>query len=639
LIEPTDYICPDSQQVVRVIIANKGLNTQSNIPVFVNITGPTTATISTTYPGPLALGESDTVTVGTFNSWPGGAFNVEAYTAVLNDQSRDNDTLSVTRYINVTPAAPTVVGDTICAGDSTALAAVATGSNYWYDSPIGGTLLQSGDTLNTGPLVSAATYYVESRGTATNSLTTTFANNNSCGGGNMFDVTAIATVTIDSFDLHLQNPGTTSLTEVYYKVGGYTGFETTPGAWTLLGSTNVTSLGTGVATRLVLPSTLTIPAGQTYAIYVFNANVVYTSLGATYTSPEMSITTGVGLCSLFGGTNNPRTWNGRVYYHAEGCASPRTEVSVAVNPAPIVSLADTSGCDQVTLDAGNAGMGYSYNWSTSATTQTIAVTASGTYEVTVSTGLCDAIDASVVTIDPTPVVALGSDMTLCDGGSTVLDAGNAGANFLWNTGDSTQTITVSTAGTYAVGVTSALGCAGADTITIATENSTAGTVSVDTSGCPTVLFTGTSTGGTPDVITWNFGDGGTGTGSNPSHVYTANGVYTVMYVQENECGSDTVTALVTIDCLVGVTAPNGTQVALYPNPTSGLAALAITMPAMGEATIMVTDLHGKIVLQQRQQLDAGSVVLPVDLRAMSAGVYVVHVVTDGLRWQARLVKQ
>lgn len=56
-----------------------------------------------------------------------------------------------------------------------------------------------------------------------------------------------------------------------------------------------------------------------------------------------------------------------------------------------------------------------------------------------------------------PEVDLGNDTTIYQGESLILDAGNAGAAYLWNTGATTQTIEVTVAGTYSVTVTTDCG--------------------------------------------------------------------------------------------------------------------------------------------------------------------------------------
>jgi len=56
-----------------------------------------------------------------------------------------------------------------------------------------------------------------------------------------------------------------------------------------------------------------------------------------------------------------------------------------------------------------------------------------------------------------PFVFLGNDTTIIQGQSLLLDAGNHGSNYLWSTAETTQTIVVTTAGTYSVTVSSFCG--------------------------------------------------------------------------------------------------------------------------------------------------------------------------------------
>jgi PKD repeat protein len=57
----------------------------------------------------------------------------------------------------------------------------------------------------------------------------------------------------------------------------------------------------------------------------------------------------------------------------------------------------------------------------------------------------------------------------------------------------------------------------------------------------TVGFTDTSTGGQPTSWAWTFGDGGTSTAQNPSHIYTAAGTYSVTLTATNTVGSNSIT--------------------------------------------------------------------------------------------------
>ena len=141
------------------------------------------------------------------------------------------------------------------------------------------------------------------------SLTTTFAGGNGCIAGNMFNLTAKTDLTITGFDLYV-NSLTPPNASVYYRAGGYNGFETNPGAWTLLGSYPLGGIGHPIHLDI---APLPIPAGAIYGIFIsFDAN--YSNGSTTYENNEMKIENGIGLCGLFSGLNVPRIWNGTVYY-------------------------------------------------------------------------------------------------------------------------------------------------------------------------------------------------------------------------------------------------------------------------------------------------------------------------------------
>lgn len=68
----------------------------------------------------------------------------------------------------------------------------------------------------------------------------------------------------------------------------------------------------------------------------------------------------------------------------------------------------------------------------------------------------------IMSLHPDPVVQLDRQSGLCSGTSRQLDAGNF-SSYAWNTGAGTRSITVNSTGMYAVTVTDANGCKGADT--------------------------------------------------------------------------------------------------------------------------------------------------------------------------------
>jgi gliding motility-associated-like protein len=112
---------------------------------------------------------------------------------------------------------------------------------------------------------------------------------------------------------------------------------------------------------------------------------------------------------------------------------------------------DTTLCgafQNITLDAGAAS---SWLWSNGQTSQTLVANAPGTYSViTNQSTSCPSRDTIVIAVASAP--DLGADTTLCEGINFTLNAG-AADSYLWNTGQTSQNITIDSSGTYVVRTT------------------------------------------------------------------------------------------------------------------------------------------------------------------------------------------
>ncbi len=153
--------------------------------------------------------------------------------------------------------------------------------------------------------------------------------------------------------------------------------------------------------------------------------------------------------------------------NAGGCQG-SDQVEVVINANPTVDLgSDQDICEGESLTL-NAGAGFdSYVWSTGETTQSIDVSTTGTFAVTVTNaGGCEASDEIAVTVHPNPTVDLGADQSVCEGETVTLDAGEGFETYSWNTGASSQSIDVTTSGTYVVTVTNTGGCEAIDNVEV-----------------------------------------------------------------------------------------------------------------------------------------------------------------------------
>lgn len=144
-------------------------------------------------------------------------------------------------------------------------------------------------------------------------------------------------------------------------------------------------------------------------------------------------------------------------------------------PPPLCSVNlgnDTSLCSggSIILDA---GADFTYLWSDSSIAQTLTITASGTYSVTVSdTTGCSASDSIAVTFFAVPTANAGADTILTAPGCVDLAGSASGGTlpytFLWSTGDTVAAITVcdSVTTTYTLLVTDSNGCTASDDVTV-----------------------------------------------------------------------------------------------------------------------------------------------------------------------------
>ena len=143
-----------------------------------------------------------------------------------------------------------------------------------------------------------------------------------------------------------------------------------------------------------------------------------------------------------------------------GCTA-MSSASVSVFTQPIFQInGPTSICAGNNAIYTTTGAFPSYAWSNGSSTNSISVTASGTYSVTVTDlNGCSATDMVNLTVGNSITVSINEQPYTCNGQIT-LEVGSGFQTYSWSTGASSPTLTVSDIGTYSVTVTSASGCSG-----------------------------------------------------------------------------------------------------------------------------------------------------------------------------------
>ncbi len=253
------------------------------------------------------------------------------------------------------------------------------------------------------------------------------------------------------------------------------------------------------------------------------------------------------------------------------CGSVTATTQVVVNQTPNATITNNTGTTIIDCNAPvinvTANGGGTYAWDNGLGTNASAtITTAGTYTVTVTSPQgCTDTAAINVTIAPTPTLSI-NDVTICTGQSATLVAATspAGGALLWNTGQTTNSITVNPMQTTTYSATYTWnGCSASDTVAVTVNPTPTISVNSDTicNGDTTLLTA------TPDLpggsFLWSNNQTTQSINVNPGLPGTT---YTVVYT------------------LVGCTAQAAGTVTVNPVPVLSIAPLTMCYGETGTLT-------------------------------------------------------
>ena len=225
-----------------------------------------------------------------------------------------------------------------------------------------------------------------------------------------------------------------------------------------------------------------------------------------------------------------------------GCTASSANTLFTVLPQPAAPIISANGplsfCtgDSVILTSTPSA---SYLWSTGATTQSITVYSTGAFSITNTTADGCITPTSAVTntvmfpVPPAPVINANGPLTFCYGNNVVLTS-SAASGYTWSNTFNTQSITVTTSGTFNVSIIDANGCPSppsADVIVVVNQLPQSPII---TAAGPTTVCAGSSVtlqSNQPSGNLWS-----TGSTANSITVNTS-GNYSVSYTDANNCTS------------------------------------------------------------------------------------------------------
>lgn len=234
------------------------------------------------------------------------------------------------------------------------------------------------------------------------------------------------------------------------------------------------------------------------------------------------------------------------------------------------------------------------------------------------------------------LLANGDTFEKCPSASVTFGAAPvSGVTYSWTPGGATTSeLTASAAGQYIVTAQSQCGSF-SDTVTVTDSPLPVAAFTVGTTFGLSASFTNSSSNATGYL--WDFGDGNTSTDENPTHIYGAEGVYTITLTVYGACDTLTTTQTYAAVAFSTESLEDG-SFRIYPNPADAYINLEIAGMPAGDVTVSIIDMEGRTVWSNAFNLN-GNVLKTIDIQMLQPGVYVVKLESPDTALTRRIVKK
>ncbi|HMT29729.1 MAG TPA: T9SS type A sorting domain-containing protein, partial [Bacteroidia bacterium] len=345
-----------------------------------------------------------------------------------------------------------------------------------------------------------------------------------------------------------------------------------------------------------------------------------------------------GYIATTAGTYHVRVTN------AQGCPGYSAPVYIyQINPpsATVTSPSiNTSICPGSNiLLSSNTGFNFTYQWFKNgnlingATSSTYSTSDTGSYTVRVTNSYgCTAMSTPrIISASPVPasyVTALGP-LTFCNGSSVTLKtSAGTGYSYQWFkygnpiAGSNSQTLVVTTAGSYKVQVTNSYGCtkkSGAKTTTVLPAPSATITPVGSTGICAGDSVRLNANTGSGYTYYWKK-YGNVISGANSSFYYAKNaGPYKVVVTNSNGCSKVSAPQTVSIITCRKALVAESTEADIYPNPANDY----LNIEGDHISKVEIRSLDGKIV-----NVSYANNTESINIESLAPGLYVAVIFTD-----------
>lgn len=211
-----------------------------------------------------------------------------------------------------------------------------------------------------------------------------------------------------------------------------------------------------------------------------------------------------------------------------------------------------------------------------------------------------------------PAITPSSAVSFCQGQSATLSAPSGYIDYLWSNGDTTQNITVTTAGNYKVIVLNSQGYASEwSNPKIVTVHSLPSTPSFSING--NILTSSAATGNQ-----WYYNSSIISGAIQQTYTANQSGNYYVKVTNTNNCSSQSSPQYVTVVGIEDTNDDNSSLFDIYPNPNNGIFSISSNLSEQIEINII--DLTGR----KLKTLIVNKGINKIDLSDLSQGIYYIR---------------
>ena len=527
---------------------------------------------------------------------------------------------------------PNTTGNESCTPSSLDLTATSANPNTdinWYDSAINGNLLYTGETFNTGLLNSTTLFYASTSevissgnvGPSEHQGSNEYSGSLNSVGSLVF--TAFESFVLESVDVFTNQAGERKI--VLLDANG------------LVLQEHTENVPTSNNTPHTIVLNFQINPGTNYRITT-DDGVSIANFGGT--NPQFKRTSNAVPLSFPYNFNNTVSitssyWGNETltdyYYYfynwnvKEVCNSPSVAVEAKIGSNESLAINVNNDCpyDSLTLTA--IGNFVSYEWSNQTTNQSLTVFEAGDYTVNAYDSL-GCLATATFNVPSIESFSISSNQNLCEGSSVFLQCISAFDSYLWNTGDTTNTISVSTGGLYSVEVIVNNNCVLLDEVYV--QSFTPEQVEIQTTLdslviCKDSEFT-LSVPSSFSTALWNntissfsYNDVLSTTGEN---------VITVLAKDENECYSNDTIILKVVDCTSIDEYLSNTM--LFPNPTDGEFIIQHSSLNDDIFSIQIIDVQGRLIEERITKYSNGLLNEKFDISRLNSGLYLIELMGE-----------